>query len=120
MDLILKNAPPWLSPMLGGMSLGFLAGAIWCMAHGFCLRRIALRCKKDNLLPFSQLIITFDKQHGPSVIDSLDKPILLLPHNTELTIPDGDSADALEDLTSTPVSRVMQIIGIYPFESVLN
>lgn len=120
MDFILKNAPRWLSPMLGGMGVGFLAGAIWCMSHAFCLRRITLRCKTDNLLPFSQLIVLFEKKQEPSIIDSLDKPIVLLPKNIESNLSDGERAHALEVLRDTFVGRVIQILGIYPLENVLD
>jgi hypothetical protein len=53
-------------------------------------------------------------------MDKLDKPILLVPEDLEPTLEGGANQAALADLMAKTVSRVIQLIRIYPFKGALD
>lgn len=66
------------------------------------------RCGAPTSLPIQYFIVKDGNNSSPSIVDRLDKPLLLLPQGPDLNIPEiseGDRQAAVEDALSRAVSR---------------
>jgi hypothetical protein len=106
--------------MLSCIFLVFFGSFFWCLANSFRLYKIIFRCEKNALLLIPRLYIKSNDQHTLNLMDKLDKPILLVPEDLEPTLEGGANQAALADLMAKTVSRVIQLIRIYPFKGALD